>query len=78
MKRIYPYFRELLKLLGIRTFFPTLFFNFYYLPFHQAIRLPIWVHRLHLTDFRRKIKIEVSSIKPGMIRLGFFWGTYVS
>ncbi|MBW9203928.1 hypothetical protein EVD33_13525 [Bacteroidales bacterium SW292] len=75
MKRIYPYFRELLKLLGIRTFFPTLFFNFYYLPFHQAIRLPIWVHRLHLTDFRKgKIKIEVSSIKPGMIRLGFFGG----
>lgn len=53
MRKIYPYIKELFKLLGIRTFFPTLFFNFYFLPLKQAIRLPIWVHRLHLTDFNR-------------------------
>ena len=61
----------------------TIYFNFHYLPFSQAKKLPIYLHR---PKFQRdwggqtfrlhgKVKIEADEIKRGMIRLGFIQAT---
>lgn len=55
-----------------RAFVPSVFFNFWYLPFKQAIKLPILVYKPHLISLRGKVKIEADKIYCGMIRLGFF------
>ena len=48
----------------------TLIFNFYYLPFNQAIKLPIFIsYRLKLRDMRGTITIE--QCKTGIIQIGF-------
>jgi len=48
----------------------TLIFNFYYLPFHQAIKLPIFIsYRLKLRDMRGTITID--QCKTGIIQIGF-------
>lgn len=49
----------------------TLFFNFKYLKFSQAIKLPFFIsHNVYLMETSGKIKIDVP-IKPGLIRIGF-------
>lgn len=61
----------------------TIYFNFHYLPYQQAVKLPIYLHhprfqrdwggrslRLH-----GKVVIESPTIKRGMIRLGFIQAT---
>lgn len=53
MSRYIGYFRELLQLLGFRTFLPTLFFNFYHLPLRQAIKLPIWINKPRLVKINK-------------------------
>lgn len=65
-------FKYLAPLLSPRAFFSTLFFNFYYLSFRQAVQLPIWVYKLHVKDMGGQILIDSKTIRPGMIRLGFF------
>ncbi len=61
----------------------TIYFNFHYLPFNQAIKLPIYLHYPH---FRRdwgkgtfrlygKVTIDSPLIERGMIRLGFIQAT---
>lgn len=65
------------------SFFKTIYFNFYYLPFKQAVKLPIYLHRpVFLRDwggasFRLKgsVIIEAKNLKRGMIRLGFIQAT---
>jgi acetyltransferase-like isoleucine patch superfamily enzyme len=47
-----------------------LFFNFYYLPIKQAIKLPICLYKPKLLKMSGKVKIESEDIKPGMIKLG--------
>ncbi len=48
----------------------TLIFNFYYLPFKQAIKLPIFIsYRLKLRDMRGTITI--GQCKTGIIQIGF-------
>jgi len=48
----------------------TLIFNFYYLPFNQAIKLPIFIsYRLKLRDMRGTITID--QCKTGIIQIGF-------
>ena len=50
----------------------TLFINFYFLPFEQAKKLPIFVYgKLRITKLMGKIKIDcpTSEIRQGMIRL---------
>lgn len=49
----------------------TIYFNFKYLPIHQAKRLPILLHKPHLRILKGEIKINSEIIYPGMIRLGF-------
>lgn len=49
----------------------TIYFNFHYLPFKQAIRLPILLYKPHFLKLKGKIRIETDKIKFGMIRMGF-------
>lgn len=49
----------------------SIYINFKYLPFRQAIKLPIFVYRPKFLELNGKIKIE-SPIKTGMIQLGFY------
>lgn len=48
----------------------TLFFNFKYLPFRQAVKLPIWLYKPHLNKCRGTVRIESDHISTGMILLG--------
>lgn len=52
-----------------RSVLPSLIFNFKYLPFQQARRLPIIVYRCNGLWNSGTIRIE-GMVKPGMIRLG--------
>lgn len=62
LSKIYHYIRCIPK---------TLLFNFYYLPFNQAIRLPILVnHRTKFVQLGGKLIIPYSA-KTGKIKLGF-------
>lgn len=65
-KRIRQYLQEL------RFIIPTLYFNFHYLPFRQAIHLPIVLYKPHLLECKGKIRIEPEDgiIYHGMIRMG--------
>lgn len=65
IKKIWQYkwiFRSLIK---------TLYFNFHYLPFNQAIKLPILFYKVKLLKCRGEIIID-APIKTGMIKLGLF------
>jgi len=54
-----------------RIGFKTLYFNFKYLPFKQAIHLPIFLSRkVYLRRTLGKIKLDCS-ISTGLIRIGF-------
>lgn len=56
----------------IRCLIPSLYFNFKYLPFRQAIKLPILVYKLHFHVLKGKVVIDAPKIYTGMIRLGIF------
>ncbi len=49
----------------------SIYFNFHYLPFKQAIKLPILLYKPKLVKTKGKITIDAPNIKFGMIRLGF-------
>lgn len=49
----------------------SIYFNFKYLPFKQAIKLPILLCRPRLISMRGKVVIKAGAIRIGMIRLGF-------
>lgn len=55
----------------IRSLVPSLIFCFHYLPFRQAVKLPILVYKPHFLNLKGKLRIECDSIYCGMIRLGF-------
>ena len=65
------------------SIFRTIYFNYHYLPFKQALRLPIYLHRPRFQrdwgggTFRLhgKVIIDSPEIKRGMIRLGFIQAT---
>ena len=63
--------RKILPIL--RYIVPTVYFNFHYLPFRQAIHLPIFLYKPHLLKCKGKIRIEPEDghLYPGMIRMGF-------
>lgn len=55
----------------LRSIFSTIYFNLYYLPFKQAIKLPILLYKPHLINVNRGgVKIQSNKIHFGMIRLG--------
>lgn len=49
----------------------TLWFNFYYLPWKQAYKMPILLYRPKLQNVNGLIRI-LGGVKFGMIRLGFY------
>lgn len=52
----------------LRSIIPTIYFNFHYLPFRQAIKLPIFLYKPHLKLMKGTITILGGT--TGMIRLG--------
>lgn len=72
MKRFIKFFsiRFYIELLSKNWFnlLETLFINFYFLPFKQAIRLPIWIYgNVRFIKLDGKIKIEASKVSTKMI-----------
>lgn len=59
-------FKKLLKI----SWFYTLYFNFHYLPFKQAIKIPIFLYKPTLLKCKGSVEIKSNSIKTGMIQLG--------
>ena len=55
----------------LRSLVPSLIFCFHYLPFRQAVKLPILVYKPHFLNLKGKLRIENENIRCGMIRLGF-------
>lgn len=53
----------------LRSLLSTIYFNFHYLPFRQAVRLPILLYKPHFLDLKGKIIIS-GGVKTGMIELG--------
>lgn len=51
----------------------SIYINFHYLPFKQAIKFPILVKKGHFYEMKGKVIID-APIKFGMIKLGFFGG----
>lgn len=47
----------------------TIYFNFHYLPFRQAMKLPIWFCKPHFLKLGGRVTIK-GSIHTGMIQLG--------
>ncbi len=54
-----------------RALIPSIFFNLRYLPFKQAVKLPILVYKLKLLSKKGKIIIDSDKIYKGMIQMGF-------
>lgn len=48
-----------------------IYFNFKYLPFSQAKKLPILLYKPHFWCLRGEVKIDTATISAGMIKLGF-------
>lgn len=58
--------------LYLRMLLPSLWFNFKYLPFKQAIKLPILLYKPTFLKLRGSVVIESEKIRTGMVRLGMF------
>ncbi len=56
------------------TILPSIYFNFSYLPFKQAVHLPILLYKPHFNCLQGKIRIQTDKIYFGMIRMGFLTG----
>ena len=54
-----------------RALFPTIIFNLRFLPFNQAVKLPIWVYKMRLLSRKGSISIKCDHLRTGMIKLGF-------
>lgn len=59
----------------LRAIIKTLFFNFYYLPVRQAIKLPIWIFDTKLIKLSGKVIIDADKIYTKMINIGY-WSIY--
>lgn len=55
----------------LHSIFPTLYFNFHYLPFKQAIKLPILLYKPTFYKLEGRITIDAHQITFGMARFGF-------
>lgn len=67
--------KKLLHSIGlIKKYFwyliPTIYFNFHYLPFLQAIKLPILLYKPKFIRLKGRIIIDAPQIYMGMIQLG--------
>ena len=55
----------------IRYLLHSIYFNFHYLPFQQAMKLPIVLYKPHFVKLKGRIVIDCDNICTGMISLGF-------
>ena len=55
----------------MRSFPKSVYFNFRYLPFKQAYKIPILLYKPKFVKCKGRIVIESEQIKSGMIKLGF-------
>lgn len=53
----------------LRNVFSTLYFNLHYLPFRQAIKIPVILYKPHLIRMKGQVVID-APVKPGMIVMG--------
>ena len=53
----------------LRSLLPSIYFNFHYLPFAQAIRLPILFYKPRFGALKGRVRIE-GPVKTGLILLG--------
>lgn len=58
--------------LYLRMLLPSLWFNFKYLPFRQAVHLPILLYKPTFLKLSGFVVVESEEISFGMIRLGMF------
>ena len=73
IKKIYHGLQTLFKYL---PWLPqTIYFNFHYLPFGQAIKLPIILRKPRFVRLKGKVSIENDNVRFGMIVLGKFVNT---
>lgn len=61
-------------LILLRAIISSFYFNFKYLPFHQAKKFPILMYKPYFMELKGKVIIESENIYFGMIRMGF-WNT---
>ena len=54
----------------LRSILPTIWFNFHYLPFRQAVRLPILLYKPKLLACKGRVMIQAEKLRTGMIVLG--------
>ncbi len=54
----------------LRSLFHSIYFNFHYLPWKQAIHLPILLYKPKLICCKGSVSIDAKEIKMGMILLG--------
>ena len=52
------------------SFLKTLYFNFHYLPFSQAIKLPFILTNIRFVSLKGEVIIQSNKIRTGMIRIG--------
>ena len=52
------------------TLLRTIYFTFKYLPFSQAKKLPIWLHRPLFACLKGKVVIDYPKVTRGMIGIG--------
>lgn len=64
LKKLWKHRRDL------RSIHKSIYFNFHYLPFRQAIRLPILLYKPRFYDLKGTLKL-VGEVKYGMIKLGY-------
>ena len=50
----------------------SIYFNFHYLPFRQAVRLPILFHNPTCVTLKGQVRIE-GKVARGMIKLGYYF-----
>lgn len=63
--------KSIKKLIKFLPYLPqTIYFNFHYLPFRQARKMPILLYRPHLCKCKGSVVIESAKIYTGMITLG--------
>jgi len=56
---------------ALRYMLYSIYFNFHYLPFRQAWKLPILLYKPKLIKCKGTVSLESDDIRYGMIRLGF-------
>ncbi len=53
----------------------TIYFNFHYLPFSQAVKLPILLYKPHFIKLKGKVIIQGDKVRSGMIIMGILNNT---